>query len=650
MFLKSNLWYNYYQGVNRIQPCLTPDQRKGALLMRHKNLSRLPIARLGGLLMVLLLLAACGTASTPATPTTETGSATDELPAVVAALSEEERQQTVIWDMSSGPVQELEQWNPLARNARREKGFHQAMIEPLFILNYESGAIEPWLATGMTTNATQDVWTMGLREGVTWSDGEAFDADDVVFTVQLMLDNPELELDFAAGFVELVERVEKVDDLTVQFTLTQPNPRFQLDYFSVKIWGSFAIVPEHIWRDKDPFTFKYYDPDKGWPVFTGPYLLESFDDTSYVYVRDDDWWGDSAGFKPLPHPQKMIWLRTDSPEERADLMGKHSLDYMSDIAPSSFQELTQRNPNVIAWFDGLPYAWVDPCSRLLSFNTMQAPWDAKEMRWAVSYAIDHEAIVEQVYQGTTFPSRHFFPAYPPLERYVGLLDDTGLYERYPILAHDPQQARERIAAQGWREGDDGFYTKDGETLQLEIYAHAASADMQGIGSTIAEQLQTVGISATMTPLVEDAWVEHKTLGDFEAMIDWDACGSVNEPWAAMDRYHARWVAPPGEPVSNYNNQVRWANEEYSTIVDEMAPLPLGDPRLDDLFVEAMEIWMDELPFIPITQARQLILADTTYWSGWPTARNSYIHPPAWWQSTHAIIHQLEPSQDAETGE
>ena len=57
---------------------------------------------------------------------------------------------------------------------------------------------------------------------------------------------------------------------------------------------------------------------------------------------------------------------------------------------------------------------------------------------------------------------------------------------------------------------------------------------------------------------------------------------------------------------------------------------LGDPRIEELFVEAMGIWFDELPVIPITQAKKIIPFNTTYWTGWPTAR--CLHPPAtWWQ-------------------
>jgi peptide/nickel transport system substrate-binding protein len=55
----------------------------------------------------------------------------------------------------------------------------------------------------------------------------------------------------------------------------------------------------------------------------------------------------------------------------------------------------------------------------------------------------------------------------------------------------------------------------------------------------------------------------------------------------------------------------------------------------------MELWLTDLPVIPVTQARKLIPFDTTYWTNWPTAENNYLHATTWWQSTHKIIHSLE---------
>ena len=73
-----------------------------------------------------------------------------------------------------------------------------------------------------------------------WSDGEAFNADDVVFSIQVLIDNAPT-LNDSAAMKDWVASVSKVDDLTVEFQLTRPNPRFQLDYFSVRIWGGVSI-------------------------------------------------------------------------------------------------------------------------------------------------------------------------------------------------------------------------------------------------------------------------------------------------------------------------------------------------------------------------------------------------------------------------
>ena len=544
------------------------------------------------------------------------------------------RADTVILDIDGGRVLDPELWNPFVPGNRRDHGFHQAVMEPLFILNYETGEIEPWLGLSMTSNETLDVWTLSLRQGVKWSDGEAFNADDVVFTIQMLIDNaPELTDSAALAF--WVQEVRKVDDLTVEFTLTAPNPRFQLDYFSVRIWGGVNIVPEHIWSGQDPLTFKNYDPAQGWPVFTGPYLLQSVSPTEFIYVRDDNWWGAQAGFMDLPEPQQLIWTWAGPEETRVALMADGQLDSLMDITLGAFLALRQRNPNVIAWHADPPYAWLDPCSRALELNTAVAPWNVREMRWALNHAINRDEIVAIAYEGTTMPSRHFFPAYPPLNRLVDLLD----FEQFPLMVYDPVRARALFEAQGFTLGADGFYQKDGRQLVLDIQTHEAFIEKQRIAHVVVEQLQRIGINATMRNVAGATWEDNFDFGNFEARVGWHFCGSVNEPWASMDTFNARWLTPLGERAPS--NEWRWESQRYSELVDEIGTLPLGDPRIDALFVEAMELWLTDLPVIPVTQARKLIPFDTTYWTNWPTFENNYLHATTWWQSTHKIIHSLE---------
>ena len=187
----------------------------------------------------------------------------------------------------------------------------------------------------------------------------------------------------------------------------------------MRIWGGINIVPEHIWKDVDPLTFTFYDPEQGWPVGTGPYKLDSVSPTEFVYVRDDNWWGAQTGFMDLPKPEKLIWTWAGPEETRAALMASGQLDSLMDITLGALLALQEQNPNVITWFQDMPKAWVpDPCSRVFMVNHLVEPWNDPNMRWALNYALDRDQIVEIAYEGTTLKSRHFFPAYPPLDALV----------------------------------------------------------------------------------------------------------------------------------------------------------------------------------------------------------------------------------------
>jgi peptide/nickel transport system substrate-binding protein len=551
------------------------------------------------------------------------------------------RRKTVIFDIGGGRVENPESWNPYIPGAREDMGFHQAVMEPLFILNYETGEIMPWLAESSEQNEAADVWTIKLREGIEWSDGEPMTADDVVFTINMLLEHP--ELDMAGEMVTWVESVEKVDDLTTQFNLTGPNPRFILDHFAAKIYGRHNIMPEHIWADKDPTTFTNYDPEQGWPVYTGPYRLESASETEFIYVRNDDWWGAKSGWMDLPAPERLVWTTFGTEDTKVAAMASDGLDSLMDISLGAFYALQQRNPNTIAYYGDLPFAWPDPCARNIELNVTEEPWNDKEMRHALNYAVDRDEIVAIGYEGATRPSRFFFPAYAGLDRYVDLVEEAGLYDQYPITTYDPDKAKEIIESKGYVFNDStGYYEKDGQELSIHIQTPEPILENQKIAQVVVEQWQRIGINATFGNVAYGTFWDNFFNGNYESRAGWQTCGSVTEPWASMDTMNISHVVPAGERASS--NAWRWENEAYSAIVDEIGVLPLGDPQIDDLFLQAAEIYMDELPVIPVTQAKKIIPFNTTYWTNWPSADNPYIQPATWWQSTHVIIHNLEPAQ------
>jgi peptide/nickel transport system substrate-binding protein len=209
------------------------------------------------------------------------------------------------------------------------------------------------------------------------------------------------------------------------------------------------------------------------------------------------------------------------------------------------------------------------------------------------------------------------------------------------MVHNPDKAKEIIESKGYTMGSDNYYAKDGTQLSIDITTHEAFIEKQRIAAVMVEQLQRVGINASTRNESGGAWGDNLNRGNFEAQMGWQNCGSVNEPWASMDTLNKKWIKPVGELAST--NGWRWSNDRYSELVDQIGSLPLGDPRIDPLFVEAMTIYYAELPTIPITQARKLIPLNTTYWTNWPSAENNYTSSWTWWQSTHIVIHNIKPA-------
>lgn len=553
------------------------------------------------------------------------------------------RAQELIIQTCCGFNEDPTNFNPFLPDSLNDQGIVQAAMEPLFLLNVETGQVIPWLATGMTSSPNLEVWTMTLRPGVKWNDGVPFTAADVVFTMQMLLSHPGLV--GSGALAQDVKSVTEVNKLTVRFVLKQPDPRFELNNFTSEVAGDSAnyIVPKHIWQGQNPLTFTDYNPAKGWPVTTGPYLLKSTSTTTTVWTLNPNWWGAKTGFMPLPKPKTLIYEAFGTQQAATEAMATNQIDSIQDIDEPTYIALQKQNPYVEAWQPSAPYLWYDPCELNLEVNNALAPWNNSQMRWALDYAINRNEIVSEAYDGATKASIAIYPAYPPLLKYVTLAEQAGLYNTYPLMTTDISKAKQIFESQGYvMKGS--YFEKDGRTLSLVIEEDQPTPQDVEDGEVVAQQLQAAGVNATTHNVSEDTWINDYDLGDFQAQVTNSTCNSVVEPYTSLDTLNDSNYVPVGKSTQWGFDGVRFDNAQYSQVVNELGVQPLNSPQVNTLFLKAWAIFLKNLPVIPLIQNRKIIPFDTKYWTGWPTQADPYIQPPSWWQSFHLILEHLEPAK------
>ena len=560
-------------------------------------------------------------------------------PAVTQAQSTVARKDTlVIPNNVNIPAPDV--WNPYIPDTFILQGMNQNLMEPLFMLNYETGQVEGWLGESFTHNDAETEWTVKLRPGTEWSDGTPLTSDDVVFTIQ-MLQQYAPQLNWSGAMKQWVQSVQAVDDRTVQFNLTGPNPRFVLENLAGTTSQAIVPVPKHLWQGQDPTTFKYSWNNGQGAVFSGPYVVDQFSSTEFDYKRNDNWWGAKSGAFPLPAPLeiKRPWVADNSAQ--AQMLVNNDSDFYGPQTPSELAALQAQNSNLKSYGD---QGWTDPCPRMFTLNTTVAPWNNKDMRHALSYAIDRQQIVNVVYEGAGLTSNFIFPTYPAMQPYIDagkpILDAAG------VGVFDLDKSKELLQGQGYTMGSDGKWVgSDGKTLSIDIIGPPF---MEPWGRMVVQQLQAAGVDANLRLIEWGVFRDQTGRGNFTGAVDWDGCGSTVEPWFGMNRYNKVWAQPIGtagtEYVDNTSNAGRWSNDQYSTLMDQMGQYPIGDPRVMDLYQQALTVWADELPDIPLVQTPTLYLFNQTYWTNWPTADNAYIQPPAHWEQFLKQLVNLKPAQ------
>ena len=154
----------------------------------------------------------------------------------------------------------------------------------------------------------------------------------------------------------------------------------------------------------------------------------------------------------------------------------------------------------------------------------------------------------------------------------------------------------------------GYYEKDGEELTMDITTHEAFIEKQRIAQIWWSSSRRSASTPPTATRPAAPGTTNRDFGDFETRMGWQTCGSVNEPWNSMDSLQrpvagARGRARQPQPVALVGRERRRSSAPSST---RSVFCRWVIPTIDDLFVEAMGYWFEDLPVIPITQAKKII--------------------------------------------
>jgi peptide/nickel transport system substrate-binding protein len=516
---------------------------------------------------------------------------------------------------------------------------YQVVMEPLFYYNAyhndtacglsgvqcNDGEI-PWIGTDYKFAPDYKSVTVNLRKGVEWSDGQPFTANDVVFTVKMLIANAP-KLAWSTDMKQWVKDVTAPDANTVQFTLNNPNPRFIFSYFTFHQDVGVFIVPQHIFQGQDPQTFANFDIAKGWPVVTGPYKLIYSDPQQKIWDVRSDWWGAKTNFHPLPAPQRMIFLPGYDESKQVELLINNEADCSLSMQLGNIKAAMDRNPKISSWSGtDAPYGYVDWWPTGLGFNDTTPPYDDPDVRRAINNVLNRDEIVKIGYQGAGDKTVVPWPGFPALNDYTSKISD--LLEQYPVDDFNLDKSASVMQSKGYTKDSGGFWSKDGNRIAPVVITFPVEQDVTPV---IVQQLRKGGFDASFK--MPSNFADLIFNGDADSYV-FGHGGSVRDPYFTMRLYQSQFNAPNGTAAAQ---PYRWSNPDYDKLVDQLGTIPSDDPQFNTIYHQAMELWLKNLPDIPLVQFYHRNPVNTMYWTNWPDQKSPYINSANWHRTCELVI-------------
>ena len=583
------------------------------------------------LVALSMLLAACAPAATqapapaveqpasaPATEAPAAAAPTAEAPAAeVPAVESFVRSETLYTSGTQwGPPSS---WNPF-NSGGYAMGTLGLIYETLFIYDPMTNQYSPWLAeSGAWTSDT--VYELKVRQGLKWADGQPLTADDVKFTFELGQKAP---INISTVW-RYLDSITKVDDSTLQFN-------FKTTLYQQ--WGNTLyttpIVPQHIWSAFTAEDLTGGANDK--PVGSGPYKLESYDQSRVVLVKNTDWWG-KAALGLDPKPTRIVDIVNGNNNAALGMVLQGGLDLSNNFLPG-VASLVQGGYGVQTYYPQAPYMLSANTAWLL-LNLTHKPMDDVNFRKAVAYSINVKDIVEKDY-GNIVAAANPTGLLPIWDQYV---DQNVAASGF---SYDPAKAKQLLADGGFVDVDaDGFVENlDGSKIELKVNNPNGWTDWMAANEIIVNSLKAVGINAVSNYPDYGGYIDERNQGTFDMMIANDAQMS-NTPWTYYNWMYQHPVADVG--TLQNGNYGRYDNQTAFDLVDQLDKVKTDDIEgMKAIMSQLQQIQADEMPLIPLWYNGAWAQYSNAVWTKWPSSADGSNHylPVTWrgyWNMTGILM-------------
>jgi peptide/nickel transport system substrate-binding protein len=398
--------------------------------------------------------------------------------------------------------------------------------------------------------------TFKLKEGVVWSDGEPFTADDVVFTWEWITNTENASVSFEVW--SGIESIEAVDDLTAKVTFAQPVAA----WFEAFTGGTYGPVwPRHIY-DADPdFNTNFLTN----PIGTGPFVIQEFSVNDQVtYAMNENYREEN---KPFFSSVILKGGGEAAAAARAVCQtGEYHYAWNLQVEPDVLTQIDEEGEfgNVIvaqgASLERIHFNFSDPNTEVdgqrSEMNTPHPFLSDPAVREALNFAADRETIANEFYGEGQPPTANILTG---LESW----ESPNTSWEYNL-----EKAAQTLEDAGWVLNDDGIREKDGVELRL-VYATSVNAVRQQTQAVIKRDFESIGVATTLEQIDAGIYFDSGAGNDQNiSHFYWDLDMYTNSPSSPVPvSFLTSWYAGPDrENIAQKSNQ--WQGQNYQRYVNE----------------------------------------------------------------------------------